>query len=139
MEASDLRAFHLSLPVADLEPAVDFYVSTLGCERRRSGDDWVDIDFYGNQLSLHEVPGYRPETGTCIVDGVSVPVRHHGIVLDPKTWRSLAERLSAGGAEFVLTPRSRFVGQLGEQHTFFIADPSGNAMEVKAFPQGVWT
>lgn len=134
-----MRAFHLSVPVANLEQAVDFYVSTLGCERRRSGDDWVDIDFFGNQLSLHELPAYEPQADTCTVDGVSVPVRHHGVVLDPDTWRSLAERLSAAGTDFVLTPRSRFVGQLGEQHTFFVADPSGNAIEVKAFPGGVWT
>jgi extradiol dioxygenase family protein len=70
---------------------------------------------------------------------VAVPVRHFGLVLTPQAWRDLAERLSAAGVAFVLTPRSRFVGELGEQHTLFVADPSGNAIELKAFPRGVWT
>ncbi len=133
-----MPAFHLSLPVADLAAAADFYAERLGCERRRTGVDWADLDFFGHQLSLHEVSGYRPDPQTCLVDGEAVPVRHHGVVLDPAAWEALAERLQAAGEPFVLSPRSRFVGQPGEQHTFFVADPSGNAMEVKAFPQGVW-
>lgn len=133
-----MRAFHLSLPVADLEAAADFYVDALGCGRRRTGPDWVDLDLFGHQLSLHLVEGYAPDDTTCEVDATAVPVRHHGVVLDPDSWRALADRLEAAGVGFLLTPRSRFVGQDGEQHTFFLTDPSGNAIEVKAFPDGVW-
>jgi uncharacterized protein len=134
-----VHAFHLSLPVADLAAAADFYVDVLRCERRRAGADWVDVDFFGHQLSLHEVEGYAPEPHRSVVDGVEVPARHLGVVLDPAAWRALADRLEATGVEFLLAPRSRFTGQVGEQHTFFVTDPSGNAIECKAFPDGVWT
>jgi uncharacterized protein len=131
-------AFHLSLPVADLEVAAAFYADDLGCARRRTGPDWADLDFFGHQLSLHEVRGYVADEQTCSVDGVAVPVRHHGVVLEPEQWQATADRLVQRGTQFVLTPRSRFVGTEGEQHTFFVSDPSGNAIEVKAFPGGVW-
>jgi uncharacterized protein len=134
-----VRAFHLSLPVADLAEAADFYADVLGCARRRTGPDWADLDLHGHQLSLHEVAGYVPEPHRSVVDGVEVPARHHGVVLDPVAWRELAERIESAGVPFLLSPRSRFEGQPGEQHTFFLTDPSGNAIEVKAFPDGVWT
>lgn len=134
-----MRAFHLSLPVADLDAAASFYADVLGCARRRTGPDWADLDFFGNQLSLHEVAGYTPEPHRSVVDGVEVPARHLGVVLDPDAWSALAERIKAAGVDFLLSPRSRFVGQPGEQHTFFVTDPSGNAVECKAFPDGVWT
>ena len=134
-----MPSFHLSLPVGDLAAAVDFYVDVVGGERGRTGPDWADVNFYGHQLSLHEVPGYVPDRVLCEVDGADVPVRHFGLVLSPGVWRDLVDRLMEAGVDFLLTPRSRFVGQLGEQHTLFIADPSGNAIEFKAFPRGVWT
>jgi extradiol dioxygenase family protein len=133
-----MPAFHLSLPVADLDRTVDFYVDVLGCERRRAGADWADLDLFGHQLSLHLVDGYVADERTCEVDATDVPVRHHGVVLDPSTWRGLADRVAGTGTHFLLTPRSRFVGEIAEQHTFFLRDPSGNAIEIKAFPQGVW-
>lgn len=133
-----MHAFHLSLPVADLDRTVDFYVDALRCTRRRTGPDWADLDLFGHQLSLHLVPGYAPDETTCEVDATAVPVRHHGIVLDPDTWRDLADELERAGAGFLISPRSRFVGEEFEQHTFFLRDPSGNAIEVKAFPDGVW-
>ena len=133
-----MPAFHLSLPVADLDSAAAFYADDLGCERKRTGPDWADLDFFGHQLSLHEVAGYVPDAQTCDVDNVAVPVRHHGVVLDPVQWQATADRLAERGTEFLLSPRSRFVGAEGEQHTFFVRDPSGNAIEVKAFPGGVW-
>lgn len=133
-----MPAFHLSLPVSDLTAAADFYVEVLGAGRRRTGPDWVDLDLFGHQLSLHLVEGYTPDDGVCQVDGTDVPVRHHGVVLDPDSWREAAARVERTGTSFLLTPRRRFEGQPGEQHTFFLTDPSGNAIEVKAFPDGVW-
>lgn len=134
-----MPAFHLSVPVTDLARARGFYVDVLGCEPGRTGSDWADVNFHGHQLSLHEVADGKPDDRTCEVDGVAVPVRHFGLVLTPEAWRELAEHLSAKGVAFLLTPRSRFVGELGEQHTMFVADPAGNAIEFKAFPRGVWT
>ena len=133
-----MPAFHLSLPVADLDHAADFYARVLGCERRRTGPGWADLDFFGHQLSLHVVEDYEPDARSTTIDGTAVPLRHHGVVLDPDSWASLVTRLEAADVDFVLTPRTRFAGQAGEQSTFFVADPSGNAMEVKAFPGGVW-
>ena len=133
-----MHPFHLSLPVADLDEAAAWYVDAVGCAPRRTGPGWADVDFFGSQLSLHVVDGYEPDPRTDVVDGVTVPLRHHGVVLDPDRWRALAERLEADGEDFLVSPRSRFVGEPGEQHTFFVLDPSGNAIEFKAFPQGVW-
>lgn len=134
-----MTAFHLSLPVRELAPALAFYVDVLGCEPGRAGSDWADVNFHGHQLSLHAHPAGAADDRRCEVDGTAVPLRHFGLVLDPDTWRDLAERLAEAGVAFLLTPRSRFVGEIGEQHTMFVADPSGNAIEFKAFPRGVWT
>lgn len=132
-------AFHLSLPAIDLERTTAFYVDVLGCQRGRTGPDWADLSFFGHQLSLHEHPGHVPDDRTCEVDGIAVPLRHHGVVLETGVWDAVVARLQTAGQPFLLSPRSRFVGDPGEQHTFFVADPSGNAIEIKAFPGGAWT
>ena len=62
-----------------------------------------------------------------------MPVPHFGVLLEPSQWRDLAERLSGAGVEFVIEPHTRFAGQVGEQSTMFLLDPSGNALEFKAF------
>ena len=94
--------------------------------------DWVDFDFFGHQIVAHLAPG---ETGpmTNLVDGEAVPVRHFGAILDLSDWRALADRLTAAGASFLIEPQTRFKGQAGEQATMFVSDPSGNALEFKAF------
>lgn len=134
-----MPAFHLSVPVDDLQAAERFYTTVLGGEQRRSGSGWSDVDLHGHPLSLHAVEGAIRDPRTCEVDGVTVPVRHFGLVLRPDAWRELADRLAAADVQFLMTPRSRFVGQLGEQHTMFVEDPAGNAIEFRAFPRGVWT
>ena len=134
-----MAAFHLSLPVRDLRAALAFYVDVLGCEPGASGPVSADVNFHGHRLSLREDPSAPVDDRMCVIDGVRLPLRHFGVVLTPDAWRAAAQRLAAKGAPFLLTPRSRFVGQLGEQHTMFVADPSGNAIEFKAFPRGVWT
>ena len=128
-----LSPFHLAFPVHDLALARRFYGELLGCTEGRSADDWVDFNFYGHQIVAHLAPG---ETGTAqrnAVDGHGVPVRHFGIVLPMPEWEALAARLKAHGVEFVIEPYIRFQGQPGEQATMFFLDPSGNAVEVKAF------
>ena len=128
-----LSPFHVAFPVHDLALARQFYGETLGCPEGRSADDWIDFNFYGHQIVAHLAPG---ETGTAqrnAVDGHGVPVRHFGIVLPMAQWESLAGRLKSDGIEFIIEPYVRFKGQPGEQATMFFLDPSGNAMEIKAF------
>jgi uncharacterized protein len=128
-----LRPFHLAIPVHDLAAARAFYGELMGCPEGRSSDAWIDFDFYGHQLVVHQIPGAKPGAGANPVDGHSVPVPHFGIVLTMADWRALAARLEDAGVRFGIAPYIRFEGQPGEQATMFFEDPSGNAIEVKAF------
>jgi len=128
--------FHLAFPVRDVEEARQFYVEVLGCrEGRRCGDQWVDLDLYGHQIVAHFKPKSQPEEDAHRnpVDGHDVPVPHFGVVLDWHDWHQLAERLREAGTKFVIDPYIRFAGEVGEQATMFFLDPSGNALEFKAF------
>jgi len=130
---SMLSPFHLAFPVHDLALARKFYGELLGCPEGRSSEEWIDFNFHGHQIVAHLAPG---ETGTAqrnAVDGHGVPVRHFGIVLPMAEWEAMADRLKAEGVEFVIEPYIRFKGEPGEQATMFFLDPSGNALEVKAF------
>lgn len=128
----DRPRFHLAFPVRDLAEARAFYGELLGCAEGRSADDWVDFDFYGHQIVAHRAaPQARGETN--LVDGEAVPVRHFGVILKPADWRALADRLTTEGMAFLIEPQTRFAGQAGEQSVLFVRDPSGNALEFKAF------
>lgn len=123
--------FHLAFPVRDVESTRAFYAGVLGCPVGREAERWIDFDFFGHQLSAHVA---RAEVlGSNEVDGDDVPVRHFGVVLSMERWHALAERLRAARVEFLIEPKVRFVGQVGEQATLFVRDPSGNALEFKAF------
>lgn len=131
--APALPPFHLAFPVHDLAAARGFYGELLGCPEGRSSERWVDFDFFGHQLVAHLVAGAHAADPTNPVDGDQVPVPHFGAVLPWDDWHRLAERLRAAGVRFRLEPRVRFRGQVGEQATLFLLDPSGNALELKAF------
>ena len=132
--AISLRPFHFAFPVRDLAAARRFYGGLLGCAEGRSSDEWIDFDFYGHQIVAHLVTGAGSgDEGTNPVDGHDVPVPHFGIVLTLEDWQALADRLSAAGTEFAIAPTIRFKGEPGEQATMFFRDPSGNAIEMKAF------
>lgn len=128
-----LSPFHLAFPVHDLALARRFYGDTLGCPEGRSSPEWVDFNFYGHQIVAHLAPEACGTSQLNAVDGHGVPVRHFGIVLPMAEWEALADRLKAQGIEFVIEPYVRFKGEPGEQATMFFRDPSGNAIEVKAF------
>lgn len=132
---SDLAPFHIAFPVHDLAAARHFYGTVLGCPEGRSSADWIDFDLYGHQIVAHRVdaPDDRAVAGHNPVDGHAVPVPHFGVVLPPAAWRALADRLQAQDVAFVIEPHTRFPGQTGEQSTMFFLDPSGNALEFKAF------
>ncbi len=128
-----MRPFHLAFPVHDLAATRAFYGGTLGCREGRSSDHWIDFDLYGHQIVAHLDPAARPAGTTNPVDGHDVPVPHFGVVLAMPDWEALAERLKAVGTRFGIEPHVRFKGQVGEQATMFFRDPSGNALEFKAF------
>ena len=128
-----MSPFHLAFPVHDLAAARRFYGDMLGCPEGRSSPEWIDFNFYGHQIVAHLAPEACGNAGTNAVDGHGVPVRHFGIVLPMADWEAMAERLKALGTAFVIEPYIRFQGQPGEQATMFFLDPSGNAIEVKAF------
>lgn len=130
---SDIRPFHLAIPVKNLDNARKFYAQVLGCEQGRSSDHWIDWDFYGHQLVTHVAPERVQPPANNAVDGHAVPVPHFGVVLDMETWQALAERVQEAGIEFVIEPYIRFKGQPGEQATMFFYDYCGNALEFKAF------
>ena len=125
--------FHLALPVHDLAASRAFYAGVLGCREGRSAPTWVDFDFFGHQISLHLAPAGARVVHESPVDGHGVPIPHFGVVLELERWNELAERLRAAGVAFVIEPTVRFRGQVGEQATMFFHDPSGNALEFKAF------
>jgi extradiol dioxygenase family protein len=127
-----LRPFHLAFPVRDLAEARRFYGEVLGCREGRSSDEWIDFDFYGHQIVAH-LGGAAGDRASNAVDGHDVPVPHFGVVLEMEQWRELAERLQRAGVKFEIEPHIRFEGQPGEQATMFFRDPSGNAIEMKAF------
>jgi extradiol dioxygenase family protein len=128
----DLHPFHLAFPVTDLAAARIFYGGLLGCPEGRSSDEWVDFNLYGHQIVAHLAPA-EDAAATNPVDGKQVPVRHFGVVLPWEEWHALADRLKAAGVTFVIEPGIRFAGKVGEQATMFFLDPSGNALEFKAF------
>jgi extradiol dioxygenase family protein len=130
-----LTPFHIAFPVHSLEEARAFYVNTLGCKVGRSAEEWIDFDLYGHQVVAHLAPARdAPADDHNQVDGDNVPVPHFGVVLPMDAWHDLKERLlAAADVRWVIRPRVRFSGQPGEQATLFLLDPSGNALEFKAF------
>lgn len=127
-----LRPFHLAFPVHDLAEARRFYGEVMGCAEGRSSDHWIDFDFYGHQIVAHLDASARSAIHNP-VDGHDVPVPHFGVVLTMEQWEALAERVKAADIQFGIEPHVRFKGQPGEQATMFFCDPSGNALEFKAF------
>ena len=125
--------FHLAFPVHDLAAARAFYGGLLGCAEGRSSEHWVDFDFHGHQVVAHLSPSEARPAAANQVDGKDVPVRHFGVILAWDAWHALADRLRAAGVRFIIEPGIRFPGQVGEQATMFLLDPSGNALEFKTF------
>jgi len=133
---SDLPPFHLAFPVNDLDQTRRFYVDGLGCNVGREAERWIDFDLFGHQLSAHLRHEASLDSTSNPVDGDRVPIPHFGCVLSMKQWEVLRDKLIVYGAVFEIEPRIRFKDLPGEQATLFIRDPSGNALEFKAFADG---
>jgi extradiol dioxygenase family protein len=125
--------FHLAFPVRDISEARSFYGDLLGCREGRSSHDWIDFDFFGHQIVAHLSASQAEHKAHNIVDGEEVPVRHFGVILSMPEWEELAKKLRHARVDFIIAPEIRFKGLPGEQATFFVNDPSGNALEFKAF------
>jgi extradiol dioxygenase family protein len=131
---TELTPFHIAFPVRDIVEARRFYGGTLACPEGRSAETWIDFDLFGHQIVAHYKPGMAADSAHHNpVDGHDVPVPHFGVVLDMDRFEALAARLKAAGVQFVIEPYVRFKGEVGEQATMFFLDPSGNALEFKAF------
>ena len=130
---STISPFHLAIPVHNLEACRTFYRDTLGCEEGRSSNHWVDFNFFGHQLVIHYKPKSEDDFHTNPVDGKDVPVPHFGVVLSWDNFHAFAEDLKTKNINFIIEPYIRFEGLAGEQATMFFKDPSGNALEFKAF------
>jgi uncharacterized protein len=130
-----LPPFHLAIKVRDLTEARRFYGELLGCPEGRSSTTWVDFNFFGHQLVCHVARHIScvSQEESNLVDGHDVPVPHFGAVLEIPNFETLSRKLEASGVRFVVEPHVRFKGQPGEQATMFLLDPSGNAIEFKAF------
>jgi hypothetical protein len=130
---NNIRPFHLAIPVNEIPNNRAFYRDVLGCSEGRSSDHWVDFDFFGHQLVIHLKEEDKEEAHTNPVDGKEVPVPHFGVVLTMEDFQQLSESLRKWNIEFIIEPYTRFKGEVGEQSTMFFKDPSGNALEFKAF------
>ncbi|MGM0636050.1 MAG: VOC family protein [Bacteroidota bacterium] len=131
---STIKPFHLAIPVNNLEEARVFYRDILNCEEGRSAQNWVDFNFFGHQLVLHETK-YEQQTDISNnhVDGQKVPIPHFGIVMGWDEFHHFAKMLQIKQVVFQVAPHVRFKDQSGEQITMFFYDISGNALEFKAF------
>ena len=132
-----LTPFHLVIKVRDIDEARDFYGAKMGLSEGRSSEQWIDFNFFGHQLVTHLDPviGKDGSVNSIAnhVDGHGVPVPHFGVVLTMEQWQTLAGSVSEFIEEFLIEPYVRFKGEPGEQATMFFKDPSGNALEFKAF------
>ncbi len=125
--------FHLAFPVHDLTEARHFYGGLMGCAEGRSSEEWINFDFFGHHIVAHKCAKQAAETPTNLVDGEDVPVRHFGVILSMDDWFEATDRLRNSGVVFLIEPQVRYKGLPGEQATCFFLDPSGNALELKAF------
>ena len=128
-----IQPFHIAIPVQNLEKCRTFYRDILNCKEGRSSDHWVDFDFFGHQLVIHQKDDFVAQRISNPVDGHDIPVPHFGVVLTWEGWDLLSERLKAVNTKFVIEPGIRFQGKVGEQATMFFNDPENNALEFKAF------
>jgi uncharacterized protein len=128
-----MNAFHFAFKVKDISSTRKFYVEILGCEEGRSTDNWIDFNFFGNQLSAH-ISDNLPALDYCgKVDGINVPIPHFGCLLSKEEFEKIQKKLESEKIEFVVKPYTRYEGQVGEQLTMFVFDFSGNPLEFKSF------
>lgn len=133
LDISNLRPFHLAIPVHNIKETKDWYVKHLKCKVGRESREWIDFNFFGHQLTAHLTKKKQQKQKSNIVDNKSIPIRHFGIILKYDEWRRLSEWLIKLNSDFIVSPYTRFKGKVSEQATMFITDPSNNHLEFKSF------
>ncbi|MEC7871608.1 MAG: VOC family protein [Candidatus Neomarinimicrobiota bacterium] len=128
-----IQPFHVAFPVRDLKSTKEFYTTVLGCSVGRTSDHWIDFNLFGHQVVAHLSPNEAKIVDTGDVDEKKVPVRHFGVILEWDQWHRFADKLKANNVQFMIEPYIRFKGEVGEQATMFLLDPSDNALEFKSF------
>ena len=128
-----IQPFHVAFPVRDLKSTKEFYTTVLGCSVGRTSDHWIDFNLFGHQVVAHLSPSEAKIVDTGDVDEKKVPVRHFGVILEWDQWHGFADKLKANNVQFMIEPYIRFKGEVGEQATMFLLDPSDNALEFKSF------
>jgi extradiol dioxygenase family protein len=118
---------HLSIPVRDLAEARDFYVDTLGCRAARTRDDFCDVWFYGMQVTLQD----QPDEVRSLRAGGS---RHFGVTLARHEFDAVVARLGTQGVDWLQPASTEHEGSAREQTKAKLADPSGNVIEIKTYP-----
>ncbi|GAB4212605.1 MAG: glyoxalase [Synechococcales cyanobacterium] len=125
-ELSDVR-FHLAFPVTDLALAKQFYAEGLGCVVGRESRHSVIFGLAGHQLVAHLTPTPLPTQK-------GIYPRHSGLIFRQEAdWQAMRERAEQQHLPFFEAPRWRFVGEITEHATFFLADPFGNLLEFKFY------
>ena len=132
MSNKEIRPFHIAFPVLDLNKTKKWYTEILGCTIGRESNQWIDFNLFGHQIVAHLSKKNLTNT-TNDVEEHSVPIRHFGVILSINNWKEISEKLKNKNINFLIKPYTRFKGLKGEQYTLFIKDPSGNALEFKAF------
>ena len=123
---------HLAIPAGDLEVTLKFYTDILGCGiGNREVGRWVDVNFWGNELTLHQSEEQLPNVRHDVEMG-AVLVPHFGIHLTQEDFDGIKARIAEAGLEYIDKPYRRFKGDKYEQETFFIADPNNNVLEIKS-------
>ena len=124
------NCFHLAIPCGDLEKAKKFYSESLGCRLDNADQEWADVDFWGNELTLHKSE-HKLDNERHDVDMGNVPVPHFGVHLEPNVFNKIKESLKKNNIKYLDPPYTRFEGKKEQQETFFIKDPHGNILELK--------
>ena len=96
------NCFHLAIPCGDLETAKKFYSETLGCSLSNSEKEWADVDFWGNELTLH-ASDHKLSNERHDVDMGNVSVPHFGVHLSRKDFDALKQRLKDKGANTMMS------------------------------------
>jgi extradiol dioxygenase family protein len=125
--------FHLAFSVKNIEATKKFYVEVLGGIVTKSTDHWLNVNFYGHQLSIHENPQMRSDRKTIMVEDKEVPLHHFGVILKKSDWENLAKKLKKLKIKFLIEPKLKHEKQVCEQAIMFLKDPSGNGIEFKCF------
>jgi extradiol dioxygenase family protein len=118
-----IKPFHLSFVVSGLNQAKKFYVGVLGCNVSRDTGEWLDIIFFGHQITMHQ------ERQTMKAKAID----HFGPILEKAEWLSVAAKLSSSGVDFQLSPTIKDKGTSAEHGKYRVNDPAGNLIEFKYY------